>query len=385
VQGDVLDEDDETFTLKLTSAVNAVIADAQGVGTITDDDPTPTLTVADVSMAEGNAGTSAAPFLATLSAPSGRPVRLTYATSDGTAAAGTDYEAVNTVVEIPRGAASWPLAVPVRGDKVAEPDETFVVDLTQPVNVVLGSAQVTGTITNDDPPGLSVEDASVVEPEAGTRDMTFTVSLTPAPPGPVTVDYATVNGTAAAPDDFASVGGQLSFDETTLTRTVSVPVNTDTLIERSETFLLKLSNPSGGTPLAHGGEGTGTILDPGNFHTLTPCRLVDTRLPDGDLAGPALGAGAERTFVLSGACGVPDTAKALSVNVAVTQPSVAGHLRIFPTGSLLPLVSAINYSAGQTRTNNAVVPVGPGVAITVRCNQAAGTVHLILDVNGYFE
>jgi hypothetical protein len=385
VQGDVLDEDDETFTLRLTSAVNAVIADGQGVGRITDDDPTPTLTVADVTMAEGNAGTTAAPFTAALSAPSGRTVRLTYATSDLTATAGSDYDAVSAVVEIPRGAASWPLPVRVRGDRVAEPDESFLVDLTQPVNVVLNSTTATGTITNDDPPGLSVEDAAIVEPDSGTRDLVFAVNLAPAPAGPVTVDYATVDGTATAPDDFTFTSGQLAFDPTTLTRTVSVPVNADALIERSETFVLKLSNPSAGTPLAHGGEGIGTILDPGNFHTLPPCRLVDTRLPDAERGGPALDAGQQRTFVLAGACGVPNSARALSVNVAVTQPTVAGHLRIFPAGSPLPLVSAINYAAGQTRANNAVLPLGQNGAITVRCNQATGTVHFIVDVNGYFE
>jgi len=122
-----------------------------------------------------------------------------------------------------------------------------------------------------------------------------------------------------------------------------------------------------------------------DFHTVTPCRLIDTRNPLGDYGGPALGAQATRRFTISPACDIPPTAQALSVNVAVTAPTAAGNLRIFPAGAALPLVSSINYAAGQTRTNNAIVSLGPGGDLDVFCAQTSGTVHLILDVNGYFQ
>jgi hypothetical protein len=96
-------------------------------------------------------------------------------------------------------------------------------------------------------------------------------------------------------------------------------------------------------------------------------------------------AGADRVFALADVCGVPSSATALSVNVAVTGSTAAGNLRLYPAGNPLPTVSSINYSAGQTRANNAVVPLGPGAQIAVRCAQASGTAHFILDVNGYFE
>jgi hypothetical protein len=121
------------------------------------------------------------------------------------------------------------------------------------------------------------------------------------------------------------------------------------------------------------------------FYTLIPCRVLDTRLADGPLGGPALAANTDRSFALAGACGIPPTAKAVSANVTVTQPASQGHLSLYPAGSGLPLVSSINFGPGQTRANNATLPLGAGGAITVRSALIGGTVHFILDVNGYYE
>jgi uncharacterized repeat protein (TIGR01451 family) len=122
-----------------------------------------------------------------------------------------------------------------------------------------------------------------------------------------------------------------------------------------------------------------------SFFTVTPCRLVDTRNAAGPLGGPALTAGGERTFVLAGTCGIPATAWAVSVNLTVTGPGAGGNLRLFPADTPFPLVSSLNYSAAQTRGNNAIVSLGPNGDMTVRCTQSGGTAHFILDVNGYFE
>jgi hypothetical protein len=122
-----------------------------------------------------------------------------------------------------------------------------------------------------------------------------------------------------------------------------------------------------------------------DFFTLPPCRVLDTRNPAGPLGGPALTAQADRTFTIASSCGVPATAKAISVNLAVTQPTMGGNLRLRPGGVPVPLVSSINYSAGQTRSNNAVVPLNASGQLAVFCGQASGSVHFILDVNGYFE
>lgn len=124
---------------------------------------------------------------------------------------------------------------------------------------------------------------------------------------------------------------------------------------------------------------------PTDFYTLSPCRLIDTRDPPSPLGGPALDAGSDRTFVVINTCGVPSTAKAISLNIAITQPTSPGNLRLHPGGSPVPTVSSINYASGQTRSNNAVAVLNASGEIAVFVGQVSGTVHLILDVNGYFE
>jgi parallel beta-helix repeat protein len=121
------------------------------------------------------------------------------------------------------------------------------------------------------------------------------------------------------------------------------------------------------------------------FFTVTPCRLVDTRNAAGPRGGPALVAGAQRTFTLSGNCGVPPSARSLSVNVTMTSPTAPGALRLFAGGTSAPGTTTINYRAGQTRANNAIATLGGSGDLAVQCDQASGTVHLILDVNGYFQ
>src|SRR5262249_6032230 len=116
-----------------------------------------------------------------------------------------------------------------------------------------------------------------------------------------------------------------------------------------------------------------------------PCRIVDTRNPTGPLGGPALAAGAPRTLVLTGHCGVPTSARSVSVNVTITQATVGGGLRFYAAGTSLPVFQDINYPTNQMRANNTIVTLGASGDVTVQCDQAIGTVQLILDVNGYFQ
>ena len=125
---------------------------------------------------------------------------------------------------------------------------------------------------------------------------------------------------------------------------------------------------------------------PALFHTIPPCRVVDTRNPNGPYGGPALGANTDRSFVFTGQCGIPATATGVAVNIAVTAPSGQGDLRLYPTGAVLPLTSAINFNLNNTRANNGVFVLGPNGDLTVHDDQATGgTVHVIIDVDGYFQ
>jgi hypothetical protein len=121
------------------------------------------------------------------------------------------------------------------------------------------------------------------------------------------------------------------------------------------------------------------------FFTLTPCRLIDTRGSTGPLGGPALVAGAQRTFSLTGNCGVPSSARSLSLNITVTGPTAPGDLKFFAAGTSVPVSTTMDYSANQTRGNNAIPSLSSSGALTVQCDQVSGTVHLIVDVNGYFQ
>ncbi len=131
----------------------------------------------------------------------------------------------------------------------------------------------------------------------------------------------------------------------------------------------------------------------GDFYTLTPCRLVDTRNPTGTLGGPVLQSGETRLFGLGGECGLPinglglgNNSKAIALRVTITGAASAGSLRI-GAGDVVPSadVSTINFSAGQTRTNNAIVSVGSLSGSVQVTNQSNGPVHVVLDVAGYFN
>jgi len=126
---------------------------------------------------------------------------------------------------------------------------------------------------------------------------------------------------------------------------------------------------------------------PASFYTLTPCRVVDTRGPNGPFGGPALqGNGARRAFALAGQCGIPSTAVAVAMNVTVDQATGRGDLRVGPAGFASP-TSTINFAPGKTRANNAVVDLtgNPLGSIWVQSDIFPGTTHLVLDVTGYFQ
>lgn len=125
-----------------------------------------------------------------------------------------------------------------------------------------------------------------------------------------------------------------------------------------------------------------------DFFTLPPCRLVDTRNPAGPLGGPAMTSGQVRTFALAGSCGVPSSAKALALNVTVTQPTGGGFVRFAPGGCAPPNASTINFSAGQTRANNSILSLAGDGSGTLSANAVVtggGTLQLLIDIDGYFQ
>ena len=121
------------------------------------------------------------------------------------------------------------------------------------------------------------------------------------------------------------------------------------------------------------------------FYTLSPCRIADTRLPNGAQGGPALIAGESRVFGVGGICGVSPTAKAVAVNVTVVNATNVGNLTLYPAATSPPLASTLNFRASTARANNAVVALGASGSISALCSMPSGTADFVLDVTGYFE
>ena len=231
----------------------------------------PAISIANTTVAEGNSGTANAAFAVTLSKASTKTVTVGYRTGNGTATAGSDYTASSGTLTFAPGVTTQKVNIAVIGDTAVEPTETFTVTLASPVNVTLGTATATGTITNDDsapattPPTVSVSNVTVAEGNSGTTNMAFAVSLSKAYDKTVSVGYSTANGTATAGTDYTAVAGTLTFAPGATTQQVNVAVIGDTAVEPTETFTVTLANPAGatlGTATA-----TGTIT---NDDTATP-------------------------------------------------------------------------------------------------------------------
>ena len=261
VLGDTADEPNEAFVVNLTAPTNATLSDAQGVGTILDDDGLPTLSIVDRAVVEGNSGTANAIFSVALLPASGQEVRVTVQTANGTALAGVDYQATGpTTLIFAPGEAGKTFTVPVVGERLAETDETFVVNLTNPVNATIQDGQAVGTIQNDDVTAVSIGDVSVTEGNAGTTNATFTISLDLTSSQTVTVVAQTANGTATAGADYTAVGlVTVTFTPGVTSQTVVVPIVGDTLDELDETFFVNVSAPTNAVP--GDPQGVGTIRD----------------------------------------------------------------------------------------------------------------------------
>ena len=142
----------------------------------------------------------------------------------------------------------------------------------------------------------------------------------------------------------------------------------------------------GGPSDASGAGATWYFAAGQSFYALTPCRILDTRDPDGPLGGPVLAPESSRLFMMTGVCGVPADASALSANVTVTQTTAAGGLTLHPGDEATPEASTISFGAGRTRANNAMLLLaGDGTGTVNVVNRSPGSVHVIVDVNGYFR
>ena len=252
VAGDTAPESDETFTVNLSNPQNASIAKASGLGTIRNDDPFPELSIADADVVEGDSGTSAALFPVRLSFALDRPVTASYSTADGTAAAPGDYLRQSGTVTFQAGSTVQNISIPVAGDLLNEPNETFSLSLSNSTVATISRGRAVVTIIDNDPaPTISVEDVLVFEGDAGSANAVFTIKLSAAAGQSARVSYTTVDGAAAAGSDYVAKFGTVTLPPGSTTAQVSVAVNGDTRFEPDEQFLLRLENPINATLLTN--------------------------------------------------------------------------------------------------------------------------------------
>ncbi|TXI48178.1 MAG: autotransporter domain-containing protein [Lysobacter sp.] len=357
VNGDTQNEATETFFVNVTGILNADIADAQGVGTITNDDPLPSLSINDVTVVEGNSGTVNAVFTVTLSAASGQTVSVNYATADGTATQPADYTSTSGTAIITSGLTTQTISVPVIGEIVPEANETFFVNLSGASNATIADNQGVGTITNDDVP-VTVNPASLpngqvglaysqtVTASGGNAPYTFAVTAGALPAGLTLAPSGTLSGTPTA-------GGTFNF---TVTATDSSPFPGP--FSGNRAYVLTITD----------GE---VVLPP------------DT-LPDGTLGVP-----------YTGATG-PATGATAPYTYAVTAGALPGGLSINPsTGQITGTPNALgtfNFSVTATDSSTGtgpyditenytvtiidIPPVANASSLTVAYNAAATNVPL---------
>lgn len=220
--------------------------------------PAPQLSVSDITFSEGDSGSRDVAFTVTRSGPLDA-FTVGYATANGNALAGIDYQATSGTLTFAAGQTSATVQVTVLGDTRPEADETFFLNLSDPGNgATLADGQGQATILNDDgaPPSVSIGDVTVLEENTGTTFAIFTVTRTGGT-GAFSVDYQTVGNTAVAGSDFTATSGTLSFADGETSRTITVEVSGDTLAEADERFFVALDNPTGDAVLADSlGEGT---------------------------------------------------------------------------------------------------------------------------------
>jgi hypothetical protein len=221
---------------------------------------TPSMSISDAVVTEGNSGTSAATFTLSLSAPSASPVTVHAATSETTATAGVDFDAASTTVTIPAGQTSVDYTVAVDGDTTPEPHEKFSLALSSPTGATVADSSGLATIVNDDGVGISINDVAKFEGGiAALTSFTFTVTLSTVPSSPIGVTLKTVNSRALSPLDFTSKTMTLSFAAGQKTKTFTVIVKGDKTKEASEQFFVNLSNPTGTGARITDAQGIGTI------------------------------------------------------------------------------------------------------------------------------
>jgi hypothetical protein len=256
VLGDAIVEDQENFKLNLSAPGAAILAASIVNGRIEDDDTPPVISVKGCNVPESAADCV---FTVRTSLINGAPVTVQYATANGTATAGQDFQPTAGTLTFLPGTAEATVDVPILEDAIDEATETFTFGLSAPQNGTIGAGITSGVVSDDDGPRISIGDATTVEGFGGQHAVSLPVRLSAPSPEQVAVTYSPLAGTALPDLDYFPVGGSLTFSPGEVTGTALAVVKGDTLDEPDERFRVRLSSAANAT-IAEGG-GIVTIAD----------------------------------------------------------------------------------------------------------------------------
>ena len=265
ILGDRVGEGDETFFVKLSNPLGALLRDPDGMGSIVDNEPSISidhgLGINPLTVVEGDSGTTPAVFTVTLSHAYDQEVTVDYYTSTGHT---SDIISASGTLRFLPGQTSQTITVAVVYDLIHEALEAFNVYLTNPSpNAAIMNGAGYCYIEDNDPsapPTISIGDARLVEGNSSTNTMMFTIYLSQSSGQTVQVNYATANNTAKTSDnDYVAKGGTLVFAPGETSKTIQITIKGDTRKEKSEKFFVNLSAAGGGT--IADGQGVGTIVD----------------------------------------------------------------------------------------------------------------------------
>src|SRR5262245_4843545 len=221
--------------------------------------PAAMLTIGDATIVEGNTGVQNALVDVHLTEPHGNSVTVHYNTVDGSATAGSDYNAVSGNLTFPRNVMNKSILVPIRGDRVLEWNEYFSVRLSNGKGAKI--ADNTGYVTIlDDEPVVSISDASLVEQDTGTTSLQFAVYISNSYDVPVTVNYTTRAGSATGSDYVEKTGTLIFGPNDSTPQMITIDVIGDQLPEQNENFFVDLTTPDSYTTISRG-TAVGTIWD----------------------------------------------------------------------------------------------------------------------------
>jgi hypothetical protein len=221
--------------------------------------PAASISIGDVTIVEGNSGTQVAAVQVTVSQPHGNNVTVNFNTVNGSATAGSDFTAVSGKLTFAKNEMSKVIQIPIRGDRVAESAESFVVQLSNAKSAQIAKSQGSVSIV-DNEPRASITSPSVVEGAVGGSVLTFNVSLEQGYDLPVTINYATAADTATVGDDFVAASGSVTFLPGQTQQPIAVTVNDDRLFESSETIFVNLTTTNTSVVITNA-QGVGTIID----------------------------------------------------------------------------------------------------------------------------